>query len=263
MEPAIEILLVEDDKNMCEAFEFCICRNERFKLVAQTGSQREGLEFLRKGNMGVVLLDLELEEGDGINFLKDMRELPVEKPLVVVITNSRSQITLDCIRANGADFVCQKNNESYSPEMVLNIIEHIYPFRNRHVSPQMQAISYQQSQEKIYYRNRIMEELEAMGFKTGIRSTVYLTDAIYYVAYENKESDCEMKTVYDVVGKKNNTKGSNVEKAIRDSVEKVWNKTATQILEKYYPYQVSKDHGAPTNMEFVKNMARRMRNHLI
>ena len=263
MEPAIEILLVEDDKNMCEAFEFCIRRNKRFSLAAQTGSQREGLEILRKGKMGVVILDLELEEGDGINFLKDMRELPIEKPLVVVITNSRSQITLDCIRANGADFVCQKNNESYSPEMVLSIIEHTYPFRSRHISPQMKVISYQQNQEKIYHRNRIEEELEGMGFKSGIRSTVYLTDAIYYVAYENKEPDCEMKTVYSVVGKKNNTKGGNVEKAIRDSIEKVWDKTAPGILEKYYPYQVSKDHGAPTNMEFVKNMARKIRNHLI
>ena len=89
------------------------------------------------------------------------------------------------------------------------------------------------------------------------------TDAIYNVSYENKEPDCEMKTVYSVVGKKNNTKDANVEKAIRDSIEMVWEKTALDILEKYYPYQVSKDHGAPTNMEFVKNMARKMRNHLI
>lgn len=263
MEPVIEILLVEDDRNMCEVFEFCIRRRKQFHLAAQTGSQREGLELLRKGNMGVVILDLELEEGDGINFLKEMRELPVEKPLVVVITNSRSQITLDCIRANGADFVCQKNNESYSPEMVLSIIEHTYPFRSRHISPQMKVISYEQDQEKIYHRNRIEETLEAMGFKPGIRSTVYLTDAVYYVAYENKESDCEMKTVYSVVGKKNNTKDANIEKAIRDSIEKVWEKTSPEILEKYYPYQVSKDSGAPTNMEFVKNMARKMRNHLI
>ena len=263
MESAIEILLVEDDKNMCEAFEFCIRRRKQFHLAEQTGSQKEGLEILRKGKIGVVILDLELDEGDGINFLKDMKEIPVEKPLVVVITNSRSQITLDCIRANGADFVCQKNNESYSPDMVLSIIEQTYPFRSRHISPQMKVISYEQKQEKLFHRNRIEEELGKLGFKVGGRSTGYLVDAIYFVAYETKESDCEMKVVYSAVGKKNNTKDVNIEKAIRDSIEKIWTRTAPDVLERYYPYPISKGSGAPTNMEFVKHMARKMRNHLI
>ena len=51
MEQVIEILLVEDDKNMCEAFEFCIRNNKRFRLAAQTGRQSEGLELLRTGNL--------------------------------------------------------------------------------------------------------------------------------------------------------------------------------------------------------------------
>lgn len=258
MEQAIEILLVEDDKNMCEAFEFCIRRKKQFHLAAQTGKQREGLELLRKGKMGVVILDLELDEGDGINFLKDMKELGIEKPLVVVITNSRSPITLECIRAKGADFVCQKSNESYSPDMVLSIVEQTYPFRNKTISPQMKVISYQQSQEKVYQRNRIEEELAYLGFKINSRGTGYLVDAIHYIAYEKREQDCEMKEIYSVVAKKNNTRDVNVEKAIRDNIEKTWTKTTPETLERYYPYPVSKGSGAPTNMEFVKNMARRM-----
>lgn len=258
MEQTIEILLVEDDKNMCEAFEFCIHRKKQFHLAAQTGKQQEGLELLRKGKMGVVILDLELQEGDGINFLNDMKELGIEKPLVIVITNSRSQITLECIRAKGADFVCQKCNESYSPDMVLSIIEQTYPFRNKTISPQMKVISYQQSQEKIYRRNRIEEELAYLGFKVNSRGTGYLTDAIQYVAFERKGQECEMKEVYIAVGKKNNTKDVNIEKAIRDNIERTWTKTTPKILERYYPYPVSKGSGAPTNMEFVKNMARRI-----
>lgn len=258
MEQAIEILLVEDDKNMCQAFEFCIHRKKQFHLAAQTGKQCEGLELLRKGKMGVVILDLELDEGDGINFLNDMKHLDIEKPLVVVITNSRSEITLECIRANGADFICQKCNESYSPEMVLSIIEQTYPFRKKQISPQMKVISYQQNQEKIYQRSRIEEELMYLGFHINKRSTRYLVDAIHYIAFERKDQDCEMKEVYSVVAKVYNTKDGNIEKAIRDNIEKTWTKTTPQILERYYPYPVSKGSGAPTNMEFVKNMARKM-----
>ncbi len=258
MEQAIEILLVEDDKNMCEAFKFCIDRKKQFRLAACTGKQHEGLELLREGKMGVVILDLELEEGDGINFLNDMKYLDIEKPLVVVITNSRSEITLECIRANGADFICQKCNESYSPQMVLSVVEQTYPFRKKQVSPQMKVISYQRNQEKIYQKSRIEEELIYLGFKINNRSTRYLVDAIHYIAFESKEKDCEMKVVYAVVAKEYDTKALNVEKSIRDCIEKTWNKTTPEILERYYPYPVSKGSGAPTNMEFVKNMARKM-----
>jgi len=261
MEQVIEILLVEDDKNMCEAFEYCIRGKKQFRLAAQTGKQSEGLELLRVGKMGAVILDLELDEGDGINFLHDMKELEVETPVVVIITNNRSEVTRACLRANGADFICPKYNEDYSPEKVLSIIELLYPFRRKEISPQMKIISYQQSQEKIYRRNRIEEELAVLGFRMNIRATGYLVDAIQYVAYEAKDTDCEMKEVYSVVAKKNNTRDVNVEKALRDNIERTWTKTSPEILERYYPYPVSKSSGTPTNMEFVKNMARKIWKH--
>ena len=260
MEKAIEILLVEDDKNTCEAFEFCIHRNKKFHLAARTGKQSEGLEILKRGNIGAVILDLELDEGDGINFLTCMKELDIEQPLVVVITNNQSEITLDCIHAQGVAFIYQKCNESYSPDVVLSIIEQTYPFRKRKVSPQMQVISYQRSQEEIYQRNRIEEELQLLGFKLNTKANGYLVDAIHYTAFEIRRPDFEMKEVYSAVAKKNKTKDVNVEKSIRDNIERTWMKADPKQLEFYYPYQISKDSGTPTNMEFIKNMTRKMQN---
>lgn len=258
MEQIIEILLVEDDKNMCDIFKFAIERNKKFHLAAQTGKQHEGLELLRNGKMGAVILDLELDEGDGIDFLDEIKNLDIEKPLIVVITNSRSEITIDCIHAKGVEFVCQKCNESYSPDMVLNIIEQTYPFRRKKNSPQMDVISYQQSQKKMYQRKRIEEELSCLGFRRNIRATGYLLDAIHYMVFEKDGEDCGMKEVYSVVAKINNTRDVNVEKAIRDNIERTWNKTSPEILERYYPYPTSKGSGTPTNMEFIKNIARKI-----
>ena len=258
MEQVIEILLVEDDKNMCEAFEFAIGRNKKFHLAAQTGRQHEGLELLRKGKMGAVILDLELDEGDGIDFLDEIKKMDVEKPLIVVITNSRSEITIDCIHSKGVEFVCQKCNESYSPDMVLNIIEQTYPFRRKRTSTQMQVISYEISQKKLYQKKRIEEELAYLGFRINIRATGYLVDAIYYIAFERKSHDCEMKEIYSEVAKINNTKYVNVEKSIRDNIERTWTKATPEILERCYPYSTSKERGTPTNMEFIKNLARKI-----
>lgn len=254
----INILLVEDDKDMCEAFEFCIHRNERFHLAGKTGKQSEGIEFVKEGDIGAIILDLELEEGDGIHFLQELKTLDVEPPLVVVITNTRSEITLECMRASGADFIYQKCNESYSPNMVLSIVEHTYPYRKKSCSPQMKVISYQRNQEEIYQRKRIEEELTRLGFKLHSKATGYLVDAIHYIAFEIKGRDYILKEVYGVVAKKNDTKEVNVEKAIRDNIEKTWMRTNPETLEIHYPYPVSKESGTPTNMEFIKNITRKI-----
>ena len=67
-----------------------------------------------------------------------------------------------------------------------------------------------------------------------------------------------MKEVYSAVAKRNKTKSVNVEKSIRDNIERTWTKTSPEILGRYYPYSTSKGSGAPTNMEFIKNMARKL-----
>lgn len=254
----IEILLVEDDKDMCEAFEFCIHRNAKFYLAGKTGKQSEGIELLKRNNIGAVILDLELEEGDGIHFLYELKELDIVLPLIVVITNTRSEVTLECMRASGADFIYQKCNESYSPNMVLSIIEHTYPYRKKAISPQMKVISYQQSQEELYQRRRIEDELVKLGFKIHTKATGYLVDAIHYTAFEIKEQEYVLKDVYSAVAKKNGTKDVNVEKAIRDNIERTWLKTNAETIERFYPYPVSKESGTPTNMEFIKNITRKM-----
>lgn len=255
----IGILLVEDDRKMRKAFEFCIERNPGFHLIGSTGKQVEGIEFLKTGKVNAVILDLELEEGDGIHFLSQMKMLDIELPLVVVITNNRSETILSYIRAEGVDFICQKCNESYSPMTVLSIVERTYPFHNKKRNVQMEVITYQQSKEEEYRKNRIEDELRNLEFKMTSKSAEYLIDAIYYTTFKIKESNYTIKEVYEKVAEDHHTKAANVERVIRSSIEKVWEKTNPVILERYYPYEVSKDSGCPTNSEFIKNMAARFR----
>lgn len=254
MNSKIAVLLVEDNEMMCQAFEFCIEKNKKFQLVASTGRQSEGLSILKKEKVDVLLLDLELLEGDGITFMKELNQMAIEKPLIVVITNTRSERVLEYLRMSGVDFICQKNNESYSPENVLGIVEQIIPYKIKVVSPGMQVISYYRNEEERYRKARVEEELTKLDFKSGTKATVYLIDAIYYLAFITKDIDTEMKTVYLEVAKKHKTKAVNVEKAIRDNIERTWSKGAAKQLERYYPFPISKENGNPTNKEFLQNM---------
>lgn len=254
----IKILLVEDDKNMQEAFAFCINRNPSFLLVGQTGKQKEGIEYLTQDTIDALILDLELQEGDGIHFLEEMKELNRERPLVIVITNNRSETVLEYLRASGADFICQKCNESYSPMMVLNIIERTLPFHNHTKNHAMEVISYQQSLEERYRRKRIEEELSLGGFQTTYKGVRYVIDCIYITLYESNHLNVTMRQLYEKVAKNHHTKAVNVEKSIRDSIERVWNKENPRDLELFYPYPISTDSGCPSNQEFVHNMVKKI-----
>ena len=76
--------------------------------------------------------------------------------------------------------------------------------------------------------------------------------------YDEKNS-LLIKDIYDLIAQKHKTKNVNVEKAIRDNIERTWTKTNADILECFYPYPISKESGTPTNMEFIKNISRKVR----
>ena len=258
MDSKMKVLLVEDDKAMCDAFEFCISKNEKFHLVATTKRQKEGLEWLQKENIDVLILDLELTQGDGISFMTELNQMDKENPLVIVITNTRSERVFEYLRASGVDFICQKNNESYSPHHVLGIIEQIYPFRMKKITPEMQVISYYQSKEEQYKRARIEEELMNMGFTIDKKATSYLVEAIYILSTVKQTKKLEMKEIYEMVGKVYNTKAVNVEKGIRDNIERVWGRISQKQIDRYYPFFISKEKGTPTNKEFILNITKRI-----
>ena len=112
MQHDLEIILVEDDVELCEEFEKCFEETEGIELAATTDSAEQALEFVRRLQPDVVILDLELHmgEGNGITFLSKLRKLRgIQKPYVLVNTNNSSRITYDIVRNLGADFVMFKH----------------------------------------------------------------------------------------------------------------------------------------------------------
>jgi len=259
MADKIQLLLVEDDENLQEAFLFYIHQSSKINLAGMTGSQTEALNQVLKGKIDAILLDLELEEGDGINFLEELNNLGASRPLVVVFTNNRSSTVNHYIKELGADFVCYKGNRSYSPERVLGLIVRMSPYHHKKNKHMVNLITLEKEKLEKNRRERIRAMILALGVKTGSRREGYLTEAIYLAAYELEENNFLLQEVYTDVAKRMNTKGTNVEKGIRDTIEKVWKDNSMSFLEELYPFPVSKDTGCPTNSEFIRNMAEKFR----
>ena len=243
----IRILIIEDDQEKRSEFKFAIQLHPRLELCGETGSEKEGLMLLSGGKTDVVILDLELTEGNGIRLAEQMRNMPIRQPFVVVTTNNASSSVLQYLRTEiQVDFVFQKTNISYTAEQVLDIIEKVYKYHNE---PNPRSAN-----EKEILKDRICQELHQMGFAPNYAGTDYLMDIFLFISDHPHDPIQISKVIYPMIAKKYHSDPANVERAIRTSIERVWNNTSLMTLTKYYPYNVENKNGRPSNGEFIHNM---------
>lgn len=243
----IQILLIEDDPSKRSEFKYAIQLHSHLELCGETGGEKEGLMLLRGGKADVVILDLELEEGNGVRLAEEMRNMPIRQPFVVVTTNTSSSSILQYLRTEiRVDFIFQKTNMSYTAEQVLDIIEKVYKYHNE-TNPRS-------ANEKELLRERIYQELQNMGFSPNYAGTDYLVDIFLFIADHPHEQIQISKVIYPTIAQKYQSDPVNIERAIRTSIERVWNNTNLMTLTKYYPYDVNNKNGRPSNGEFINKM---------
>ena len=98
MTEVIKLMLVEDDIEICDSYRQALKDNQKMMLCYETDSEQEALGYVKSHNADVIILDLELREGDGISFLEELKTEGRPKPFVVVITNTISNIILNLVR---------------------------------------------------------------------------------------------------------------------------------------------------------------------
>lgn len=258
----IKILLVEDDEIVRNSFAIAIHSNSKFSLVGMTGRQNEAMEILMAMDVDVLILDLELEEGDGIHLLEEMN-LKLEKmPEVISVTNTRSETILSYVRERGVDFVYAKNNNSYSPQNVLEIIEMTLPYYKKKLADKTQSLAaeYNIEKEQEYQQTYVEHELEKMGFKSKKLGTVLLAEAICIMMNAKSNQMIQVTNdIYPVIAAKREITSASVEKSMRNAIERVWKHTDMAMLERFYPYYWDCESGRPTNTDFIFNMSEKLK----
>ena len=122
----MKILIVEDDKAAVEAIKDAMSYTEGMQVVGTTDSATQGLKLVEAVKPHAIILDLELNEGDGLNFLKNLSTLMLNyKPFVLVTTNTTSKTVHDIVRNNGGDFIYTKNTLNYNPHALISILQSV------------------------------------------------------------------------------------------------------------------------------------------
>lgn len=101
---SIRIALVEDHRMVLEGLETALARFEGIEVVGRGATVGEAEELLDRDDIDVILLDVRLEDGNGLQMLAD-RE-PWERPKILVVSSFKvSQYAAAAAKFGASGFV--------------------------------------------------------------------------------------------------------------------------------------------------------------
>jgi two-component system, OmpR family, response regulator len=88
MQEALKVFLVEDSEVLARLLTETIAELPGLQVVGQSGSECQSRELIHALHPEVVILDINLKEGNGISLLKKLREEHLQpRPIVYILTN--------------------------------------------------------------------------------------------------------------------------------------------------------------------------------
>jgi two-component system chemotaxis response regulator CheY len=118
------ILIVDDSRIMRNSVKKCF---EMLKVPCQyveAGNGREALERLKAQPINLVLLDWNMPEMTGIEFLKQVRRMEKYKslPVIMVTSEGAKYSVIEALKAGATDYIVKPLNEKYLRDKIFKII---------------------------------------------------------------------------------------------------------------------------------------------
>lgn len=260
MERELNILLIEDDPDTCKNFAEYIDAKSDVVLTGVTNNSYRAIELVKEGAPDAVILDLELNEGqgNGLLFLQELETLSLPfKPYVLITTNNSSATTYNFARKTGADFIMSKHQEDYSEKSAVDFLcmmkQTIQSTRNTPEPAKQEASSGPSSKQLM---RLISLELDAVGISPKAIGYQYLSEAVLLIIQGQPHNIC------GTLAKQYKKTDSSVERAMQNAINKAWRTMDIDDLLKHYTARINSDKGVPTLTEFIHYYANKIKNHL-
>jgi two-component system, chemotaxis family, protein-glutamate methylesterase/glutaminase len=106
-EDKISVLIIDDSALMRNLISRLIERDSHLSVVGTAMNGRFGLTKLPRLNPDVIVLDLEMPEMNGIEFLKELQKQDIKTPVVILssIATKGAKVTMEALALGASDFI--------------------------------------------------------------------------------------------------------------------------------------------------------------
>lgn len=106
----MKILIVDDSKILRESLIHLISELPKIEKIAQAQNAKEAMTSFQAFNPDVVVLDIRLSDGNGIDILQKIKEQKAALPVIMFTNYPYPQYQKKCMEA-GANFFFDKSTE--------------------------------------------------------------------------------------------------------------------------------------------------------
>jgi len=107
---AIHLLVVDDEKGFVQVLAKRLAK--RGIQVAQAYSGSQGIQLLRRSDYDVALLDLKLEDMDGIEILKIFKKMDPDMPVIMLTGHGSEKASIEGLRNGAFDYLTKPHELS-------------------------------------------------------------------------------------------------------------------------------------------------------
>jgi len=105
----IRLLIADDHAVVREGLKEIVTQSGDMAVVGEAGNGHEVLEFARKQECDLVLLDLAMPGKDGIDTLKELKAIRPELPVLVLSVYPEEQYAVRLLRAGAAGYLTKES----------------------------------------------------------------------------------------------------------------------------------------------------------
>ncbi len=258
----IELAIIDDDREFCEIMEEFFVGREDFSLTGIANEAEAGIELVKKKKPDALVLDLIMPEKDGVEVLKQLKEMNLHTEIkIVVLTAFGKEKIIKEVSKLGADYYIMKpfslekladrliqlqgKDDDYSIPKEVNLLKDKDFNEEEESEPDIEV--------------QISEVLHRLGVPAHIKGYLYLREAIKLVVEDIQKMGAVTKELYPSVADNFETTPSRVERAIRHAIDVAWEKGEKEEVKNYFGNTLTSSSGKPTNSQFIAKIADRLR----
>lgn len=106
-----KILIVDDDEDIRQWLT-TVLEGEGY-IVREMDHPDGVVRLLLTGDIDLALIDYHLPEKDGLSLLRDIRDMNMSLPVVVLTSEARQRVAVECFRNGAADFISKPIDPDY------------------------------------------------------------------------------------------------------------------------------------------------------
>lgn len=246
MDRGLNILIIDDNISLFRDYKVEASKTKLIASIDNVHNTKQALIIVNSSYPDILILDLELGDGNGISFLSELaKSNQVRLPYIIIATNNSSAITLEYARQLGADYIFSKNQKYFSAKKIIDFIIAMYPaIISLQGKPETQ-ISPSPSISRNAPIKYLSQELCAIGITPKLKGYRYLIDAITLIS---TNPACNYSTI---IANSYQKSRASVERAMQNAISHAWTCCDSTEISKHYTAHLGPNKDTPTLMEFI------------